>query len=73
MARGVAYTSNDSGPFEMDVPPFPGPGGKWQISTDGGAEPVWARDSGELFYRNGDQMMAVETTTEPTFSAGLPR
>ena len=44
----------------------------WQISTQGGREPVWAR-TGELFYSSGDQMMAVEITTEPTFSAGTPR
>ena len=54
--------------------PFPGPGGKWQISTEGGQEPVWAR-SGELFYRSlgGQKMMAVEITTEPVFSAGTPQ
>ena len=52
--------------------PFPGPGRKWQVSTDGGEEPVWARN-GELFYRNANQMMAVETKTQPTFSAGTPR
>ncbi len=50
----------------------PGPGGKWQISTQGGREPAWARN-GELFYRNGNQMMAVEITTDPTFSPGTPK
>ena len=53
--------------------PFPGPEGKWQISTEGGTEPVWARNGRELFYRNGDKMMAVDITTEPTFQAGTPR
>ncbi len=53
--------------------PFPGPGGKRQISTEGGQEPVWAGNGRELFYRNGDRMMAVEITTEPTFSASTPR
>ena len=52
--------------------PYPGPGGKWQISNDGGTEPVWARN-GEIFYRNGDKMLAVEVTTQPTFSAGKPK
>ncbi len=37
------------------------------------AEPVWARNGEELFYRNGSQMIAVDITTEPTFSAGTPR
>ncbi|MCH8267337.1 MAG: serine/threonine-protein kinase [Acidobacteria bacterium] len=71
--RRLAYVSNESGKNEVYVQPFPGPGGKRQISTDGGAEPVWARNGRELFYRNGSQMMAVEIATEPTFSAGLPR
>jgi hypothetical protein len=35
--------SEDSGRYEVYVQPFPGPGGKWQISTDGGTVPVWSR------------------------------
>ncbi len=53
--------------------PYPGPGGKWQISTDGGVEPVWNRDGRELFYRNGGKMMAVDIATQPGFAAGKPR
>lgn len=41
--------------------------GKWQISTDGGREPVWAHSGREIFYRNGDKMMVAAVTTEPTF------
>ncbi|MCZ6753222.1 MAG: protein kinase, partial [Acidobacteria bacterium] len=70
--RWLAYMSDESGRLEVYVQPFPGPGGKWQISTDGGEEPVWARNGRELFYRNGDRMMVVEVTTQPTFSAGSP-
>jgi len=44
----------------------------WQVSTDGGTNPIWAR-SGELFYRNGDKMMAVEVQTTQAFRAGNPR
>jgi hypothetical protein len=55
------------------VQPFPGPGAKTQISTEGGAEPVWARNGRELFYRNGDKMMAVDITTQPSITAGSPR
>jgi eukaryotic-like serine/threonine-protein kinase len=54
------------------VQPYPGPGGKWQISTEGGNEPAWSRNGRELFYRSGNKMMAVEVTTQPTFSAGKP-
>jgi eukaryotic-like serine/threonine-protein kinase len=37
-----------------------GSGGKWQISTDGGTEPMWRGDGKELFYLNGNKLMAVE-------------
>jgi eukaryotic-like serine/threonine-protein kinase len=70
--RWLAYASDESGRYEIYVQPYPGPGGKWQISTEGGTEPVWARN-GELFYRNGDKMMAVETTTRSNFSADKPK
>jgi Tol biopolymer transport system component len=69
----VAYASNESGRYEIYARPYPGPGGKWQISTDGGGEPVWNPKGRELFYRNGDKMMAVDVTTQGTFSVGKPR
>ena len=71
--RWLAYLSDESSRVEIYVQPFPGPGGKWQISTDGGTEPVWNRNGRELFYRNGDKMMAVDIATQPSFSAGTPR
>ncbi len=71
--RWLAYISDESGRFEIYVQPYPGPGGKWQISTEGGTEPVWNRNGRELFYRSGDKMMAVDITTQPSFSAGKPR
>jgi eukaryotic-like serine/threonine-protein kinase len=71
--RWIAYTSPESGRNEIYVRPFPGPGGKWQISTDGGTEPVWNPKGRELFYRNGKKMMAVEFDAEQTFSAGKPK
>ena len=52
---------------------YPGPGGKWQISTEGGAEPVWNSSGRELFYRGGDKMMSVEITMELEFSPAKPR
>ena len=42
------------------------------MSTEGGTEPVWARN-GELFYRDAENVMAVDTKTKPTFSAGSPK
>jgi len=70
--RWLAYLSNESGRAEIYVQPYPGPGGKWQISTDGGTEPLWNRNGRELFYRSGNKMLAVQVTTQPSFSAGKP-
>ena len=55
------------------VRPYPGPGGKWQISTEGGTEPAWNPKGHELFFRNGQKMMAVDYSLQPTFSPGKPR
>ncbi|MGH9317676.1 MAG: TolB family protein, partial [Thermoanaerobaculia bacterium] len=72
--RWIAYASNESGRFEIYVQPFPGPGGKWQISTAGGTAPVWRRDGKELFYLALDRkLMAVEVKTGPAFEAGVAR
>jgi serine/threonine-protein kinase len=71
--RWLAYTSDESGRNEIYVQPYPGPGGKSQISTDGGTEPVWNPNGRELFYRSGDKMMAVEIATQPGFAAGKAR
>jgi len=69
----MAYASDESGRFEIYVRPYPGPGGKWQLSTEGGTEPVWNPSGRELFYRSGNKMMAVDVTTQPPFSAGKPK
>jgi hypothetical protein len=70
--RFLAYLSNESGRTEVYVRSFPGPGGKWQISNEGGVQPLWARNGRELFYRNEDKMMAVGIETQPEFRAGKP-
>ena len=71
--RWLGYISNESGRYEVYVQPYPGPGGKWQISTEGGTEPAWNSNGRELYYRNGDKMMAVDIATQPSFTAGKPR
>ncbi len=68
----IAYFSPESGRNEIYVRPFPGPGGKWQISDNGGTEPVWNPKGHELFYREDKKMMAVEYEGQQTFSAGKP-
>jgi serine/threonine-protein kinase len=71
--RFLAYQSNESGRPEIYVRPFPEvEGGRWPISTQGGAEPRWSPDGSELFYRAGDRMMAAPVRTQPTFEAGSP-
>ncbi len=71
--RWLAYISDESGRVEVYVQPYPGPGGKWQISTEGGTEPVWNPNGRELFYRNGDKMMTVDISTQPGFAASTSR
>jgi hypothetical protein len=55
------------------VQPCPGPGGKWQISTNGGTTPVWARNGRELFFMGSGKLMSVDLTTQSTFRASTPR
>ena len=69
----IAYESNESGRHEIYVRPFPGPGGKWQVSTEGGVQPVWARDGKEIFFRSGDRMMAVDVETKPSLRFSKPK
>jgi Tol biopolymer transport system component len=72
--RYVAYASNESGRWEIYVTPFPGPGGNWKVSTDGGAEPRWRRDGKELYYVTPDGvLMAVAVRLTPTFDADAPK
>jgi eukaryotic-like serine/threonine-protein kinase len=71
----LAYQSNESGRFEIYVRPFPGPGGKWQISTAGGIFPTWSRNGKELFYRSADNkiMVASYKADGPAFQALKPQ
>jgi Tol biopolymer transport system component len=71
--RWVAYVSDESGREEIYVRPYPGPGGRWPISTDGGTEPLWNPRGRELFYRKGNKLMAVDIAFQPTPVAGTPR
>jgi serine/threonine protein kinase len=71
--RWLAYCSTESGKPQVYVQAVPGPGPKTQVSNDGGTDPVWKRSGDELFYRNGDSMMAVPVSTTSGFSAGHPQ
>ena len=71
--RWLAYTSNDAGRYDVYVRPTSTAEGRWQISTEGGVEPVWSASGSELFYRHGDHLLAVDVVTHPTFAHGKPR
>jgi serine/threonine-protein kinase len=69
----VAYVSDQSGRREVYLRSFPDQGSAQQMSTNGGQEPVWSRDGHELFYREGDKLMAVTLGTDATSTASPPR
>jgi eukaryotic-like serine/threonine-protein kinase len=71
--KWLAYVSDESGQDDVYVQPFPGPGQKWLVSTDGGSDPLWSKDGKELFYRAGGVMMAVLVALRDGFSAARPR
>jgi serine/threonine-protein kinase len=72
--RWLAYMSNESGRIEVHVRPFPGPGGRWQISTSGGGHPTWSATKRELFYgTQGQIMVAAFSADGRTFRAEKPR
>jgi serine/threonine-protein kinase len=68
----LAYVSDESGRNEVYVQPYPGPGNKYLISVDGGTEPAWSADGKELYYRHGEQMLAVKVEIKPAFTAAKP-
>jgi Tol biopolymer transport system component len=71
----IAYQSNESGRYEIYIKPFPSQkGSRITVTTDGGTEPLWARDKKQLrlFYRNGKRMMAVDFLAEPKPHTGEP-
>lgn len=71
--RWVAYTSNESGKWEIYVTSFPEVRGKWQLSSAGGTQPRWRGDGKELFFLASDgKMMAVPVTAGANFDAGAP-
>ena len=71
--RWVVYNSNESGRNEIYVQAFPPTSGKWQVSTAGGNDPQWRSDGKELFYLEGQKLMAVPVNAGgPAFEAGIP-
>ena len=71
--RWIAYTSKESGRWEVYVTAFPDPGGKWQVSEYGGIEPIWSSDGSELFYRERDRIMSVSVSSARIFDPSKPK
>jgi hypothetical protein len=72
--KWLAYGSNPAGTDEVFVQAFPDNGGRWQISNNGGAFPVWSPNGHDLLYQSGDQIMAVAYTAKGDgFVAEKPR
>jgi serine/threonine protein kinase/Tol biopolymer transport system component len=74
-SRWLAYQSNESSIYEVYVRPYPGPGGKWQISTGGGRFPKWSRNGKKLFYLTIDNRIMVVTygVSGDSFHADKPQ
>ena len=72
--RWLVYQSDESGKYEVYVRPFPGGGGKWQISTGGGQTPIWSRDGKDIFYESGTgKLTSVKVQPgDQTLSTGIP-
>jgi len=69
----IAYSTNESGTYQIVVQTFPdASGGKWQISASGGIEPKWRRDGRELYYLGLDGKMMAVSIGGPPFIAGRP-
>jgi Tol biopolymer transport system component len=70
----MSYCSNESGRFEVYLSTFPAGRGKWQVSLNGGADPQWRADGGELFFLTLDRrLMAVETSLDDGVEIGVPK
>lgn len=71
--KWVAYSSNESGRWEVYVTTFPDARGKWQVSTDGGEQPRWRGDGKEIYFLSSDaKLMAVSVDTKTEFESGTP-
>jgi len=70
--RWLAYSSNESGEYDVYVVPLPNSSAaKWAVSTHGGTEPLWSHSGKELFYRDAaGNLVSVEVQSAPTFAIG---
>ncbi|MBI2948532.1 MAG: serine/threonine-protein kinase [Verrucomicrobia bacterium] len=69
--KWIAFSSNETEKSQIYIQPFPGPGQKTQISTDGGEMPRWSKVATRLFYKNRKELMAVQV--DETIRSKAPR
>jgi serine/threonine-protein kinase len=73
--RWMAYSSDESGTYQVYVRAFPDKGGKWQVSDSSGKWPMWSRNGHELFFETSDNhiMAAAYAVKGDSFVANKPR
>ena len=71
--KWIAYTSDETGRWEIYVSSYPEPSRRIRVSADGGEEPRFSPDGSELIYRWGSQWFVSDVTGEPEFHCGSPR
>jgi eukaryotic-like serine/threonine-protein kinase len=73
--RWIAYSSDESGKFEVYIQAFPLTSGRWQVSVGGGAAPIWSKDGKEMFYLASDKkLMSVDVKTGGgSIEQGVPK
>jgi Tol biopolymer transport system component len=69
----LAYSTDETGRFEVYVQTFPTPGSKWQVSTNGGGWPAWSWDGKELFFGMDRKIMVAEVQGGMKFEASVPK
>ena len=70
--RWLAYVSDTTGRSELWIQAFPGPGSPVRITSRGGVEPIWARNGRELYYLEGNKLMAVAVSAGSEFNFKPP-
>jgi len=71
--KWIAYSSNESGTYQVYIQPFPQGGGRWSVSTDEGFGAHWAPDGKTLYYYSPGRLMSVSIQTAPSLIVGKPQ
>jgi serine/threonine-protein kinase len=70
----LVYASDQNGPSDVWVRPFPGPGAPVRVSSEGGGKPMWSRDGKEIIFPNGPKLMSARVlSVSPEFRVEAPR